>query len=127
MTSAFELELTRAALDDIVEVLDFSFERFGERARRRYEALIGTGLQDLRSDPARPGSVDRQEVNPGVRTYHLMHCRRRAARDGMSVAAPRHLLVYKMKAPKTVYVLRLLHDAMDLERHIPGGDPQIVP
>lgn len=122
MSRPRDLELARAAEDDIAAILDHSAEAFGHAARRRYEVLIATGLQDLRSDPLRPTSLARPELQAGVRTYHLRHCRDRAATVEGAVRAPRHLLVYEAPTTALVRVLRVLHDAMELDRHIPAAD-----
>jgi plasmid stabilization system protein ParE len=36
------------------------------------------------------------------------------------VGAPRHLIAYLTPAPDLVVVVRVLHDAMELERHLAG-------
>lgn len=38
--------LTHAGQADIVSILAWSHERFGEEARKRYEALIATAIRD---------------------------------------------------------------------------------
>ena len=114
------LDLTEAARADIAQILRASRADFGAAARDRYAALIATGLADLLSDPLRPASAARPELRQGVRTYHLRHCRRRAAGRRGAVGAPRHLIVYLTPADDLVLVLRVLHDAMELERHLGG-------
>ena len=52
----------------------------------------------------------------GSRAYHLSFSRGRAGRPG--VKEPRQYLVYRHRE-NMVEVARLLHDALDLERHIP--------
>ncbi|WP_309604183.1 type II toxin-antitoxin system RelE/ParE family toxin [Phenylobacterium sp.] len=112
------LDLAESAQADIARLLRSSAADFGEAARLRYAALIATALDDLLSDPLRPTSAARPELQPGVRTYHLRHCRRRSAAGRGAVKTPRHLIVYLTPTPDLVVVLRVLHGAMDLERHI---------
>lgn len=112
------LDLAEAARTDIARLLRSSAADFGEAARVRYAAHIGTALDDLLSDPLRPKSAARPELQAGVRTYHLRHCRRRGAAVRGAVKAPRHLIVYLTPTPDLVVVLRVLHDAMDLDRHL---------
>jgi toxin ParE1/3/4 len=114
------LDLTEAARTDIAQILRWSASDFGEAARARYAALIATGLGELLSDPLRPASAARPELAAGVRTYHLRHCRRRATRGPGAVGTPRHLIVYLTPQPDLVVILRVLHDAMELERHLTG-------
>jgi toxin ParE1/3/4 len=35
------------------------------------------------------------------------------------VKRPRHLLLYRILAPELIGIGRILHDAMELERHLP--------
>jgi toxin ParE1/3/4 len=119
VTARRRLDLTQATADDIADLLDYSAERYGTAARRRYEALIAAGLEDLRSDALRPASADRPEL--GVRTYHLRHARSRAGSVSGLVSAPRHLLVYELAADDLVRIIRVLHDSMEVERHVARG------
>ena len=93
-------------------------DRFGHTACRRYQALLITALRDIASDPERSGSTARPELGPAIRSYHLRHSRERAGALGGMVRTPRHLLLYRMVMPDVVGVGRVLHDAMELERHL---------
>jgi toxin ParE1/3/4 len=115
------LELTHSAEDDLVGIFDRSAEAFGARARRRYEALVATALRDLTAHPSCAGSLDRPELGRGVRTYHLRYCRARGKASGAQVRNHRHLLAYEFDDER-ILVLRVLHDAMDLARHIPESE-----
>jgi len=112
------LDLTAAAQADIAQILRSSAVDFGEVARSRYAALIAAAFNDLLSDPLCPTSVARSELQPGIRTYHLRHARQRAAIPHGAVKAPRHLIAYLTPTPDLVVVVRLLHDARELERHL---------
>jgi toxin ParE1/3/4 len=122
LTRSRDLELTFLAQGDIAELLDASVETFGPIARSRYEALIAAAFADVCDDPGRAGSVERPELGEGTRTYHLRHSRNRARTDQGAVAEPRHLLVYELPDDRRVLVLRVLHEAMDLEQHVPRWD-----
>ena len=110
--------LTTAARSDIVAALKRSVEGFGVPGRRRYEALILAAIRDVAADPARPGSRDRPDLGPGVRAYHLAHSRERARSAEGVVRNPRHVLFYHCPDERTVEILRVLHDAMDPDRHL---------
>lgn len=116
MSARRSIVLTLQARDDIADILDYSAERFGLAARRRYESLLQTGLRDLATDPARAGSHARPEFTGEVRTYHLRHSRRRRS---AAPTSPRHMIVYRLPAPDELLILRVLHDAMELTRHLP--------
>jgi toxin ParE1/3/4 len=106
------LRLSAMAQADITNLLSWTEERYGERARTRYEHLLSTTLRDLAADPLRIGAVARPELGQDVRSYHLRHSRKSAG-----VARPRHLVLYRMRSESIVEVGRVLHDAMELERH----------
>ena len=112
------LDLTAAARADIVALLQWSAETFGDRARDRYAALIATGLEDIRRDPRCFGSLERAELQPGLRTYHLRHCRRRASASQDAVKSPRHFFAYRTPTSAHVLILRVLHDAMEVVGHL---------
>lgn len=102
---------------DIIEILARSAEAFGAAARQRYERLLATALQDITEAPERPGSAARPELGHDIRSWHLRHSRERARRTGGNVHRPRHLILYIVIDEATVGVLRVLHDAMELQRH----------
>lgn len=114
------LRLSRAAETDIIDILAWSQSRFGDAVRRRYERLIVVALSDIASDPFRPGGIARPELGVGVRSWHLRVSRRRAAESGAVVARPRHFIIYRQADTDLVVVGRVLHDAMELERHLQG-------
>lgn len=109
--------LTVAAQDDLLGIFEWSQEQFGDAARVRYEALVATALRDVVVDPARAGSVQRPELGAGVRSWHLRLSRERARTDTGVVQRPRHFLIYRSQ-PQLLVVGRVLHDAMELARHL---------
>ena len=58
--------LTDAAQADIVSILAWSEEQFGEEARKRYEALIATAIRDAASHTGDVGHTPRPELGDGV-------------------------------------------------------------
>ena len=115
------LELTKAAEIDLADLLDRSVDMFGLHARRRYEALIEAAFAELRAAPLCLGSLDRPDIGPGLRTYHLRHSRTHLKPRGAVVGHPRHLIAYEFDDTRLL-VLRVLHDAMDITRHPGGGE-----
>ena len=109
--------LSAAAQADITEILAWSQEQFGESARLRYEALLTTALRDIAEQPERAGSIARPELGAGVRSWHLRKSRDRARGALGVVHKPRHFVIYRPE-PDVVVVGRVLHDAMELERHL---------
>lgn len=108
----FRVRLSATAQADIIHVLQWTQDRFGAEVRERYERLLSSALRALLIDPLRIGSVARPELGADLRSYHLRNNRKEAR-----IARPRHLILYRVRAT-TVEVGRVLHDAMELERHL---------
>jgi toxin ParE1/3/4 len=111
--------LSRSAQRDIATLLARTKERFGEIGRRRYRTLLTTALRDIAADAGRRGSAARPELGDGVRSYHVRRSRDRARTADGVVARPRHLVLYRLIRPGLVGIGRILHDAMEIERHLP--------
>ena len=114
--------LSAAAQGDFVSILAWSHGQFGEAARLRYESLIVAALRDVASEPDRPGSLARPELGAGVRSWHLRLSRHHVEPGVEVVRRPRHFLVYRAE-PVVVVVGRVLHDAMELARHLDRDTP----
>jgi toxin ParE1/3/4 len=112
--------LSGAAQVDVVDLLAWTHERYGEAARLRYERLIVAALRDVATQPDRPGSIARPELGAGVRSWHLRLSRGHGSPSPEAVRRPRHFLVYRCE-PNLLVVGRVLHDAMELPRHL---DPE---
>ena len=113
----FRYRLSEAAQGDVLDVLAWTHEQFGEAARLRYESLIVAALRDVASQPDRPGSLARPELGAGVRSWHLRLSREHMGTSVGVVRRPRHFIVYRFE-PGLVVVGRVLHDAMELARHL---------
>lgn len=107
--------LTYAARADIASILAWSHEQFGEEARKRYEVLIATAIREAASHPDDSGHTPRPELGEGVFSWHLSRSRARA--PGGKVHRPRHFLICRRDGG-TLVIGRVLHDAMDLRRHV---------
>jgi toxin ParE1/3/4 len=112
--------LSDAAQADVINILSWTHEQFGESARLRYESLIIAALRAVATQPDRPGSITRPELGAGVRTWHLRLSRDRAGTGAALVRRPRHFLIYRFD-PDLLVVGRVLHDAMELARHLDTG------
>ena len=112
-----QYRLSASAQSDILDILAWSHDQFGDEARIRYEALIVAALRDVAAQPDRPGSIQRPELGAAVRSWHLRLSREHARATTGIVRHPRHFLIYRFE-PGLVVVGRILHDAMELSRHL---------
>jgi toxin ParE1/3/4 len=109
--------LSDAAQVDVINILAWTQEQFGEAARLRYESLIVAALRDVATQPDRPSRIGRPELGAGVRSWHLRLSRGHVGIGAEIVRRPRHFLLYRFE-PALLVVGRVLHDAMELARHL---------
>jgi toxin ParE1/3/4 len=124
--------LSPFAEQDIEAILEWTHQHFGEKGRLRYEALLTQAIRDVAADPRRAGSHARPEIAAKGWTYHLRYSRDRVKKSAGRVHRPRHFLLYRTSDDGQVEIGRVLHEGMDLERHLPdeyrsGGPHQTGP
>ena len=101
--------LSTPAERDLTEITRWTAENFGARQAVAYRDLILEALIQLRLGPEVPGARPRPEL--GLRLYTL-----NAARLGKP---SRHFLLYRPRDGRVIEILRVLHQSMDIERHVP--------
>lgn len=111
--------LSSSASRDIEQILAWTELRFGEQAKSRYQLLIIQAIRDIVADPQRAGCIRRPDLRDRMRTYHLRFSRDRVKPARLRVKRPRHFLILRIVAEDTIEIGRVLHDGMDLMRHLP--------
>jgi toxin ParE1/3/4 len=113
--------ISPAAEQDIESILAWTHRQFGLQGRLRYEALLVRAILDVTESPDRPGSQARPEIATAARTYHLCHSRDRVDDAAGRVRRPRHFLLYRTRDDGRVEIGHVIHERMDLARHLPEG------
>lgn len=110
--ATWTVRLTDAAESDFKNILAWTLEQFGDQQAHRYAETLSRALTDLTSGPTQTGVRVRPDIARGILTLH-------AARHGRKA---RHFVMFRIadRHAQIVEVLRLLHDAMDLPRHLPS-------
>jgi toxin ParE1/3/4 len=108
VTPRWRVRLSEPAEQDFRTVLEWTAEHFGRRQTSVYRSTLIAALTALHNGPLLPGSAARDEVRPGLRSLHI-------AREGHR---GRHFVLYKVAEPGVIDIVRILHDAMDLARHL---------
>ena len=108
MSTLWAVRLGRRAELDYVDALDWTAKSFGKSQAATYAETISQALQALKDGPEIPGSKRRDEIHPGIWALHIA----RSGRKG------RHFIVFRVSEERAIDVLRLLHDSMDLTRHL---------
>jgi toxin ParE1/3/4 len=115
----FRFSLSGPAEADFAAILERSYELGGKTGRERYEALMLSVFRKIAADPFLPGSRPSDDVHPTLRRYHAAGAKRDAASHSARVRKPRHLIFYMVdEVAHRVIIHRILHDAMDIHRHL---------
>ena len=109
MSIVWKIRLAAQAELDFSEIITWTAENFGERQAKAYAETLILAIELLNNGPEQLGVKAREDIGPGIRTLHVA-CH---ARSG------RHFVVFSEAKDQYIDVLRLLHDSMDLARHIP--------
>ena len=111
-----QFRISQPAQADLVNILATSDERWGPDGRRRYALLLAAAMRRVAADPKGPLTHDRDELLPGVRSFHLRHARSDAPEA--KIKHPVHFIYYRVGPKKLIDVLRVLYDRMDPRKHL---------
>ena len=113
----WRVRLAAAAKADLRSILRWTAQHFGEVRARIYADNLRAAIDELAEGPRVIGARERDDIAKGLMTLHVA----RGGRKG------RHFVLYRVntRVPTPVIeVLRLLHDSMDLPRHIERDDDE---
>ena len=103
------VRLSAQAEQDTFSILAWTRTHFGAQQAEAYATTLSLALEALFEGPTIPGAKARPDLGPGIGTLHVARNGRRG----------RHFIVFRTNYPDTLDVLRILHDSMDLPRHVP--------
>jgi toxin ParE1/3/4 len=106
--TVWAIDLSREAEVDFTNILVWSAKTFGTRQAEAYKDRLLALFTALSEDPFQIASNARDEIGHGLRTLHM----------GARRINGRHLILYRVLGTK-IQILRILHDAMELSRHLP--------
>jgi toxin ParE1/3/4 len=104
----WRVRLSAQAERDFASILQWTAESFGARQASTYQTTIVRSIRELALGPDTPGARKRDDIGNDVRTLHVARHGRRG----------RHLLLYRVVG-RRIEIGRILHDSMDLRRHLP--------
>lgn len=109
MTGAWTIRLVAVAERDFQEVIKRSAQDFGPHQAEFYAQTLEVAIDALRKNgPKTIGAKERQEIGPGIYTLHAARQKRKAS----------HFFVFRVLEFQTIEILRILHERMDLARHL---------
>lgn len=108
------VRLAAAAETDYAEIVRWTAQQFGLRQARTYAATLDAALAALITGPGVAGARRRSDIGSDLWSLHVARQRRTG----------RHVVIFRAPdGAAVIEVLRVLHDAMDLPRHLPAhGD-----
>jgi toxin ParE1/3/4 len=106
---AWIVRLTDQAEQDLLDVALWTSENFGSRQAKEYLEGLMQAIEALYDGPEVLGAKKRDDIGADIRILHVALFRKKG----------RHFVVFRQIVPQTIDVLRLLHDSMDLARHVP--------
>jgi len=108
----WSVRLAAAADADVHDILRWTTETFGTGQARAYAETLSAAVEALTAGPGIVGVRSREDIAEGLFTLHVARNRRKG----------RHFLIFRlsrMEGREVIEVLRILHDAMDISRHLP--------
>jgi len=110
----WSIRLAAAAGNDFDDIVDWTVDQFGAAQALAYAKALTVAISELDQGPSQSGVKQRPELGKGVFTLHVG----RRGRKG------RHFLVCRVvdQRAQVLEVLRILHDAMELPRHLPTDE-----
>ncbi len=109
----WRIRIGNEAEKDFARILKYTKDTFGEGQLDVYRVTLIEALAALEAGADVLGSAARDEILPNLRTLHVARKGRRG----------RHFILYRAAQGNVIDVIRILHDQMDLARHIP---PQVI-
>jgi len=109
------VRISSSAQHDFDNIVAWTAEHFGIRQASTYAATLSLAIAALMRGPQQTGVRQRDDILHGAMTFHVARRGRRG----------RHFIVVRVMGNRprpTIEILRILHDAMDLPRHVPGAD-----
>jgi toxin ParE1/3/4 len=112
INDTWTVRLSTTASTDLENIIRWTARRFVPAQARAYAVTLTDALAALTGGPDIIGVKARDDIAAGIRTLRVARNKRKG----------RHIILLRVGSEaghQTVDVLRLLHDAMDLARHVP--------
>ena len=110
MSDTWTVRLGHQAELDFAEILQWTARTFGPTQAENYAETLALAIETLSEGPDVLGAKARDDILPGIRILHVS----RQGRNGS------YFVVYRARPEQIIEVLRLLHDSMDMVRHLPA-------
>jgi toxin ParE1/3/4 len=109
----WEVTLAAAAEADFRDIIRWTAEVFGDAQARVYAATLSAAIESLAGGPTIVGARPRDDIAKGIFALHVAHHGHKGS----------HFVMFRIGKDRKrarIEVLRVLHEAMDLARHLPA-------
>ncbi|MFN3634367.1 MAG: type II toxin-antitoxin system RelE/ParE family toxin [Rhizobium rhizophilum] len=111
--TAYRIVLTADAVTDRETIYRYTRDQFGPAQARRYDGFLDDAIASLALNPKRTGSKPRSEIAEGIRSLRLA-----IAGNAPGQSRASHVILYFEHTGNRVVISRILHESMDLQRHV---------
>jgi toxin ParE1/3/4 len=108
----WRVRLGAQAERDLLSILQWTAENFGGQQAKNYRTTLLQSVRELAAGPDVSGARKRDDI---VKGFYSLHVARHGRRG-------RHLLLYRPAAGRKIEIVRILHDSMDLRRHLSASE-----
>jgi len=116
MSLQWRVRLGAVAELDFANILKWTTANFGVRQAAIYRDTLLRAIGELANGPDVAGSKARDEIMSGLRTLHVA---RRGRRGRHFILYRAGEILYRAGEGRIIEIGRILHDQMDLQRHLP--------
>lgn len=110
----WRVRLSQTAEADFLAILEWTNTHFGKMQAHKYAEVMTLAITALHDGPDIVGIKARDDIRNGLKSLHV-------ARMGHKGS---HMVMFRASPDNTIDVLRVLHESMDLQRHLTPEDLQ---
>ena len=105
---SWRVRLSQAAQADFSAIVAWTAAHFGDVQAQKYADILTLAIAALHEGPDVIGAKTRHEIDHGLMSLHVARMGRKGS----------HFVVFRVATENTIDVLRVLHESMDLMRHL---------
>ena len=93
-------KLTKKAVEDLTMIWNYTFDKWSEKQADKYYAILLKSCQDIANDPTLGKNYE------GI------------IKELLGFKVNRHIIFYRKSDDKSIEIIRILHERMDLKNRI---------
>ena len=110
----WRVRLSQAAEDDFLAIVAWTATHFGNVQAQKYAEVLTLSITALHKGPDVIGAKTLDNIGQGLKSLHVARMGRKGS----------HFVVFRAATENIIDVLRMLHESMDLARHLPSENSQ---